>query len=310
VKEAFKIRNQLMDKDELDTSKNHPKRPKPWSVEAAKKFNSPVFTVRTLPLPDLHYAFCESQAIKLEDCPGEITPDEVERRVAESQTTLKKIIMKWELSGRGDGEQNDDDEGERNEGDAGFGHIDTETFDFRAGDNRSNFLHIEGKERRPHLLYFWHLMDSNEILSAALDIIDLSVGGDSESAPIAIGIKPSTARKRKQEKAKIKRRERKRRVKQAKLQQGMNNSMQDLARSSRMETMTAALLNVYNVKAKLADRMSDSPEKEEYLKKATKEYLDAMAEMTKEMASPMEESTNIESDEGSCDEDSNEDIVD
>jgi hypothetical protein len=37
VKEAFKIRNQLMDKDELDTSKNHPKRPKPWSVDHDKK---------------------------------------------------------------------------------------------------------------------------------------------------------------------------------------------------------------------------------------------------------------------------------
>jgi hypothetical protein len=47
------------------------------------------------------------------------------RHCEESQTTLKKIIMKWEISGRGDGEQNDDDdEPVRLEGESGFGRID------------------------------------------------------------------------------------------------------------------------------------------------------------------------------------------
>jgi hypothetical protein len=91
---------------ELDASKSHPKCLKPWSVKLAKKFNSHSFVVRTMALGDLHHAFVKSLTIKLEDCPGEVTPEEeVERRVAESQTTLKKIIMKWEISGRGDGEQ-------------------------------------------------------------------------------------------------------------------------------------------------------------------------------------------------------------
>ena len=188
------IRNQLMDKDELDASKNHPKRPKPWSVVLAKKFNSPSFVARTAALPVLHSVYCESKTIKLEDGPGEITAEEVERRIADSQTILKKIIMKWEISGRGDGERNDDDKGgsTRKEGQPGFGHIEYEKFETRAGDNKSKFLCNKGKERRPHLLYFWHLMDGNEILDAALDIIDLSIGGDSKSAPAAMALKPST----------------------------------------------------------------------------------------------------------------------
>jgi hypothetical protein len=292
VKKAFVSRNQLMERLELDAGKNHPKRPKPWSVELAKKFNSSSFVVRTMPLPDLHHCFVESLTIKLEDCPGEITAEEVERRVAESQTTLKKIIMKWEISGRGDGEQNDDlfdehDEPARLEGESGFGHIEYEKFDFRAGDNRSKFLYIEGKERKPHLLYFWHLMDSNEILDVALDIIELSVGGDSESAPVAGGLKPSTKAKREREKDKDTRRARRRRAKQSKLQESMNNSMQDLARSSRTEARIAAFEKVWTAKLQLANRILDSVAQAAGIERATTEYLAAIEQ---EIAAPAKES--------------------
>ena len=225
----------------------------------------------------------------------------MERRIADSQTTLKKIIGKWELSGRGDGEHNDDDDEEPlQDGQAGFGH-NLERFEFRAGNNRSKFLHIEGKERKPDLLYFWHLMDSNEILDAALDIIDLSVGGDSASAPLAAGPKTSTMAKRKQHKDKLNTGERKRIAKQAEFQKKMSKSMQDLARSSITETRMAGLKEYSTIQLRLSALISDPEARAEVA--FLKQYL---AAIRKELDLP-EESKNAES-EGSLSEESDMDM--
>jgi hypothetical protein len=163
------------------------------------------------------------------------------------------------------------------------GHIDYKVFQFREGNNRSKFLHIEGKERKSHLLYCWHLMDSNKILDVALDIIELSVGGDSESAPVAVGLKPSTKAKQVQEQDKDKRREQRRRPKQTKLQQSMNHSMQDLARSSRTESRIAGFEKIWNAKLQLANQIPDPVTKEAVINRATNAYLLAIK---KEMPLP------------------------
>jgi ATPase subunit of ABC transporter with duplicated ATPase domains len=129
-------------------------------------------------------------------------------------------------------------------------------------------------------------MDSNKILGVTLDIIKL-VGGDSKSAPVAGGLKPSTKAKREQEKDKDKRRARMRRAKQSKLQELMNNSMQDLTRSSRTEARIAAFEKVWTAKLQLANQIPDSVAQAAGIERATTEYL---AAIEKEIALPEQES--------------------
>jgi hypothetical protein len=177
-----------MDRQVLD-ARNSSARPETFFEAVARVFNDECNLFISEMLPDLHYSFARSITLDFDDMPGEVTPEEVKKRFADARAKLIKLISKWELSGNGFGQRAlDDDE---------FGHMGED--EMEAGDNRGNFLDSMTKE---HILYFWHLADSNELLKNILNVIADTSSANSENFQTTSDASytvVSNARKRKSE---------------------------------------------------------------------------------------------------------------
>jgi hypothetical protein len=166
TRDAMMRLNQVMTRPELD-ARNSNLCPDTFFEAVSKLFNSDKLFI-TNAVPDLFHTFAEPIVLDIDDMPGEMNPEECKKRFADSRAKLIKIISKWELSGNGFGQRclADDD----------FGHMGEE--EPEAGDNRSNFLDSMTKE---HILYFWHLADSNELLKNVLNVIADTSSAESEN---------------------------------------------------------------------------------------------------------------------------------
>ena len=206
---ALLTKDALMDRQQLD-ARNNEARPLTFEEEVAKLFNDKDFLPCTESLPDLSTTFSNPIPLPFESMPGPITPDQVKSKLADARVRLMRIINRWETSGNGfgqirdeqagtsdkDKEDDNDSEAEKDE-DAGdsdsdegnkfdtsadvsdtFGHLIDENF--QDGDNRQSFLwHHDGD--KDHLLCFWHLLDSQGILSKAINKLDREVAVDCDS---------------------------------------------------------------------------------------------------------------------------------
>jgi hypothetical protein len=79
------------------------------------------------------------------------------------------LIADWETSGNGDGQ--------RREGDPDFGHVGETTL---MDDDRANFL----RGNKQHLLYFWHVMDTCDLLPNTLTILPNEFSASSGGIPM------------------------------------------------------------------------------------------------------------------------------
>lgn len=95
-----------------------------------------------------------------------------------------QIVSNYEESGRGDGSV------ARIDGERDFGRFDPANLTFEA-DNRAAFL----LGFKTHILYFWHLCDTMDILASTLCIMDQSMTASSNGIPIAFAPNNSTKRK-------------------------------------------------------------------------------------------------------------------
>ena len=163
VKKSFLNRHDCMTRPELD-GRNSPEWPKTWNETIAAKFNDHTFLPSSETLPELHGDYEESIDLRRSNCPCDLTSEQVKSWVASHKTKLLLFIARWELSGNGDGQ--------RVEGDATFGIIDTEDHLIFGGDNRSDFL----KGDRSSLLYFWYMSDKYEILPQVLSLLPTELG--------------------------------------------------------------------------------------------------------------------------------------
>jgi hypothetical protein len=163
VKESFLARHNVMTREELD-GRNSPERPMTWTEAIAAKFNDPTFTPSSEVLPELHGDYEDEIDLRRSNCPCDVTADQVKSWVASHKTKLLLLIGRWELSGNGDGQ--------RIEGSASFGMIDTPNHLIFGGDNRSDFL----KNERSPLLYFWYMCDKYEILPQVLSLLPEEMG--------------------------------------------------------------------------------------------------------------------------------------
>jgi hypothetical protein len=196
VKKAFMIKDDAWNRQQLDARMSS-NRPPSYEELVTKLFNNPNFKPDSMELFDLHHDFCDEMSLSLDIMPGLITPEEVKSRMADSRAKLvivslyfhccaclfyysnticfqiKQIVNKWELSGNGFGQRTEDDDE--------FGHLDADNF--MAGDNRQSFL----QGYRSHILYLWHLADTNDILKKTLCVLDSLVTATSESVPLTEG---------------------------------------------------------------------------------------------------------------------------
>jgi hypothetical protein len=103
-----------------------------------------------------------------------------------------QIINKWERSGNGHGNQRDAEP--RIAGDHQLaGHLEPDQL---VDDNRKTFLGIF----KSHILYFWHLMDTYDLLHRSLSQLKNELSASSLGVPTTQGLSETVQRKRKAEK--------------------------------------------------------------------------------------------------------------
>ena len=179
AKVLFDKTQDCLDRDELDALNSSEKPNDFWST-VCNIFNDPDFLPISMSLPDLHYSFTDQMSLDL-DVPS-LTVADLKRRFTDSRAKLIQIIVKWERSGSGFGQrhQQDDD----------FGHLVNERLE--DGDDRANYL----GNYHDHLLYAWHILDINQMLTRTVAILDSTVSASSaESVPEVF----NSARKRKKD---------------------------------------------------------------------------------------------------------------
>ena len=196
AREALLTKDTLMDHQELD-ARNSSDRPLTFEEMAAQLFNDENFLPATESLPDLCSTFADPIVLPFSLMPGPIAADQVKSKLADARVKLMKIINRWERSGNGFGQIRDEEEDQDSddedididvlEGAAfdaeadvpdNFGHMIDENY--QDGDNRQSFVwHHEGE--KDHHLYFWHLLDTQGILSKVINKLDHSVAVDCDS---------------------------------------------------------------------------------------------------------------------------------
>ena len=134
----------------------------PFNQVVADNFNGPD-VYETMCMPDLHAAFSEVHVLSFADMPGPITAEQVKERLGSTRHALLVIVPKWEQSGQGEG-------AERDMNDPSFGHLD-DSIKTTCGDQRSAFLNGNAE----HVLYYWALMESQDILGKVLSIVKAGV---------------------------------------------------------------------------------------------------------------------------------------
>jgi len=123
--------------------------------------------------------------------PGPIAADQVKSKLADARVKLMKIVNRWERSGNGfkqlrDEEEEDAEYDDSNEGDFdpnadvpdNFGHLIDENY--LEGNNRKSFVWCSEGEKDHHL-YFWHLLDSQGVLSKVINKLEKMVAVDCDS---------------------------------------------------------------------------------------------------------------------------------
>ena len=159
ARDALLSKDDGWDRQELD-ARNHDDRPKTWCDVVAELCNDADNACETEALPELHPRSCEPIELKFEDMlGGEITGEQVRGRYGGSRALLVPMVHDWERSGNGFGQ--------RSTQDSSWGHYSEEHQD---GDNRGSFLHSD-LANKEHLLYFWHLADTEGILKNMLNVL-------------------------------------------------------------------------------------------------------------------------------------------
>ena len=87
-------KDNVLDRAALD-ARNNVDRPKTVWEEAALLFNDEEVVFHSKSLPELHMFFAESKELRFQDMPGgEITPEQVKSRHAQSRAELIPVSLK------------------------------------------------------------------------------------------------------------------------------------------------------------------------------------------------------------------------
>ena len=131
---------------------------------AAKKFNDNGWIPDSITLPELHPDFTASKKLFLNV--ALITGRELQVKLTSTCYKMVKLINDWERSGAGHGMAVEELEG---------GGV----YKFINGDDRKNFL----KERSPHVLYLWHIVQTYGILNNVRQQLKVASSLDGNNAP-------------------------------------------------------------------------------------------------------------------------------
>jgi len=194
VRETLVRSQDVLDRAQLD-ARNSVVAP-PAFYEALKdKYNDESFIPTTRKLPDLYETFASPIVLPLDEMPGPVTTDFIKKKWNDSKMKLTKVIDRWERSGNGFGQLDDDaSEQDANEP-ATFGHVTAGRL--LAGDNRSEFVWPHLQEGF-HLLYLWNEADKLDILQYCIVALSDVVAATGEKVDTSTA-KPATKRTKTEE---------------------------------------------------------------------------------------------------------------
>ena len=178
VKTAFLQRHECLDRNGLD-GRNSENRLPTFEEVCAARFNDPAYKPVTVEAPTLHSDFAESIELSFDRDIGTVSPDQVKTRLADTKTKLLLMINNWEASGNGDGNTNNEVDGDAEDEERPFGHFPEERMNYH-DDNREKFL---PRGHKSYLLYWWHLMDTEDILQSALSVLPEHTSATCDKVP-------------------------------------------------------------------------------------------------------------------------------
>ena len=175
--------------------RNSDRKPKTWFEVAAEIYNDQNVKYRTLRMPEVHADFAEEIVLDGSNTPTTL-PETLKKKAATARAEILCVVDKWERSGNGEGQRNEDEQE--------YGSIlcnGTQlwlapgTNEFQDGDNRSAFLNGQST----HILYLWELFERNEFLQTAIEALPVSMGADGNSIPDASAPQRKTKKEQKME---------------------------------------------------------------------------------------------------------------
>ena len=162
--------------------RNSDQRPKTWYEVAADIYNDKSLSFTTIRMPDVHSDFVEEIVLDGTNTPT-TTPETIKKKAATARAEILCVIDKWERSGNGEGQRNEDenDYGSIRRNGEQLWLVPGTDSEFQDGDNRTSFLNGRGT----HLLYLWELFDRNDFLQTAIEALPTSMGMDGDKVPSA-----------------------------------------------------------------------------------------------------------------------------
>ena len=278
-----------LDRPSLD-ARNNENRPLTFYEVVANQYNDNTWIASAEVVPDLHENFSYNQDYYFDEMPGgEITPEQVKARYADSRARLIKVSFPWEwkklvevsrqiahfsstssfisIQIISDWEKSGSGFGQRDNADTSWGHFSEENRQIQDGDNRSSFLTGENTGKT-HLLYLWHLADTAGIMTKLLNVLSKDVAADCHS-----NLYVSTQQV--QHKSKRKAAEELEREDTKAFRNGIQQSFENLAISKKEERLSQLRKEIKDAKISLI-RAADEEEKvvwREYLENLEDDFL-------------------------------------
>jgi hypothetical protein len=170
VRVAYANMYKTKDRAELD-GRNSSGRPPDCFELASKLYNDDQYNPQTLVFPCLHQDFEQSLTLYAIDAPM-VNPQKLKEKWADVRGKLVIIVANYEKSGNGSGNRLDSEED----------HGQTSSFTLTDNNDRQNFLGTH----KPHLLYFWQLLDDYDLLKTTLMVLPHDTAATTDCVPLTV----------------------------------------------------------------------------------------------------------------------------
>jgi hypothetical protein len=176
VRLAYLDIHKAKDRAELD-GRNSSKRPPDFFELAAELYNNQTFETIANRYPSLHQDFTHFIISFGKDAPY-VKPQKIREKWSDVRGKLVVMVKNYEKSGNGSGNRME------TENDSGS----ISSFRLTDDNDRQNFL----GNNKPHLLYFWQLLEEYDLLDNTLAVIPPDISATSESVPETVYTTPAT----------------------------------------------------------------------------------------------------------------------
>lgn len=158
IREAYMNSQNVLSRQELD-ARNTTAAQRDFHDLIVEKFNDPNWTPNTTAMPDLHSYYSMEHLCPKKDS-YTLTREKSKQLLQDMKHKLNEICKRYEKSGNGAGQLDEDGDEVRDGSGQNFGRFNLELANLKGGDDRQNFLNHEPLD----LLYWWDVMDQHNLI--------------------------------------------------------------------------------------------------------------------------------------------------